>query len=119
MRGKGYGAAMAERIYELHEREDEIVAAYRGGQDAERVARRYGLTAAEVEHIVDRLTPAPRGLQVGGNRVLIAVAIGFLVGLGFKFGADVDVVVQLAVWAVAGGVAYGILTSVAPERIRR
>jgi len=75
---------MIEPIDEFHEHEDEIVAAYRGGHDAERLGRRFGLTAAEVERIVDRLLPPARGLQACGNRVLLAIGVGYLVGFSLN-----------------------------------
>lgn len=94
-------------------RDDDITAAYAAGQPVAAIAALYGLTAAEVERIATGLPPAPPvrrlGLHSAGNRVLLGVAVGFVVQvfaglLGATFAA------QLVVWVVVAAITYAVAT---------
>lgn len=94
---------------------DPMVAAYLAGESIPRIARRLGMTEAEVTRVVYGHVPRPRGLQIAGIRVIVSLGLGFLVAtLTYLLGAVPGL--NVAVFVVTAIVSYPILMAmVTPE----
>lgn len=91
---------------------DAIVAAYADGQDMAEIERRYGVTRAQIERVIaeELGTPArPRGpgLTSLGNRVLLGVAVGWVVSVFARL-LGAETVLEVAVGVVTAGVVMGL-----------
>jgi hypothetical protein len=96
------------------ETRDQVIAEYAAGRSPAEIGASHGLTEAEVERIVSAETGArkPRGpgLSSTGNRVLLSVAIGWVVWFfAHQFGAPT--VPGYTLLIVVAAVAYAITTA--------